>query len=129
MRSTGSLACRACGVKNKGIQRAQNFLHWQSLRSHGFWDLHRGTQANSFVLQVNAALEDAADLAEANKRMLVQAKTGAKMPTQEWKRAQTLLINIAVRDLTRNRKHMLATFFLAAKPSVVVEGPVLHLEL
>ena len=47
-------------------------------------------------MQVNAALEDAAHLAEANKRMLMQARAGAKMPTQEWKRAQSLLINIAV---------------------------------
>ena len=47
-------------------------------------------------MKVNAALEDAADLAEGNKRMLSQAKAGAKMPSHEWKRAQTLLINIAV---------------------------------
>lgn len=58
------------------------------------------------MMQVNAALEDAAELAEANKRMLIQAKVGAKMPTLEWKRAQTLLINIAVRIFMKSTRHV-----------------------
>ncbi len=47
--------------------------------------------------QVNEAVEHAAELAESNMKMLAHARGGAKMATQEWKRAQALLVNVAVR--------------------------------
>ena len=55
------------------------------------------------LAQVNAAVEDAADLAESNMRMLAHARAGGKMPTQDWKRAQGLLVNIAVSNSRRRR--------------------------
>lgn len=47
-------------------------------------------------MQVNTAVDEAADLAESNLKLLAQARSGGKMLTQEWKRAQSLLVNIAV---------------------------------
>lgn len=51
---------------------------------------------------MNEAVEHAAELAENNMKMLAHARGGGKMPTQDWKRAQALLVDIAV--LTRNPK-------------------------
>lgn len=48
-------------------------------------------------MKVNAAIEDAAELAEGTRRLLAQAKTSSsKIPTQDWKRAQALLVHVAV---------------------------------
>jgi hypothetical protein len=48
------------------------------------------------MVQVNEAVEHAADLAEGNMKMLAHARGGGRMSTQDWKRAQALLVNVAV---------------------------------
>jgi hypothetical protein len=45
---------------------------------------------------VNAAVDDAATLAEAVLRMLATARAKGKMLTQDRKRAQMLMVNVAV---------------------------------
>ena len=65
------------------------------------------------LAQVNTAVEDAADLAESNMRMLALARAGGKMPTQDWKRAQGLLVNIAV---SKSRRRLLTITSFAPLP-------------
>ena len=49
--------------------------------------------------QVNAAVDDAAALAEGCARLLAAARTQGKLVPAERKRAQMLLVNVAVRSL------------------------------
>ena len=48
------------------------------------------------VFQVNAAVDDAATLAEGVARMLATARGRGKMATHDRKRAQMLMVNVAV---------------------------------
>ena len=77
------VCCLFCGRGGKGGVATQAAFHVKGL----------GCMT---LAQVNTAVEDAADLAESNMRMLAHARAGGKMPTQDWKRAQGLLVNIAV---------------------------------
>lgn len=70
------------------------------------------------MVQVNEAVEHAADLAEGNMKMLVHARGGGRMPTQDWKRAQALLVNIAVITLSGHNAVGLSTFH----PSKIIRG-------
>ena len=46
---------------------------------------------------MNEAVEHAAELADSIMKMLAQARTAGKMPTQDFTRAQALLVSVAVR--------------------------------
>lgn len=53
-------------------------------------------------------MEHAAELADSNMKMLAHARAGGKMPTQDFKRAQALLVSVAVRHpciTTVQRQH------------------------
>lgn len=63
------------------------------------------------MVQVNEAVEHAADLAEGNMKMLVHARGGGRMPTQDWKRAQALLVNVAVITLAWTQAMGLTTLY------------------
>lgn len=51
------------------------------------------------MAQVNAAVDDAATMAEGMAQMLATARARGKMATHDRKRAQMLMVNVAVHTL------------------------------
>ena len=54
------------------------------------------------MAQVNAAVDDAATMAEGMAQMLATARARGKMATHDRKRAQMLMVNVAVHTLIQN---------------------------
>ena len=100
---TGTSHTTSCATRRATWRRARRSTRWDALAPARcpphVWPC-KLTQGMGFSLscpsQVNAAVEDAATMAEGVARLLAAARAGGAMPAPDRQRAQMLMVNVQV---------------------------------